>query len=139
MTSDEPPRKALLGWKWKAGMNQLAIELSTIESDVAKPLTTLSAYFMMRPTRRPGHAAIPAKPAKELTYDLGMAFNKIGTYDKEDAATERPERGPKLLKLTWLGHAAMLAEPAKEMTHNLEPALEESFSRGTLGVLSLRK
>ena len=53
ITRVDPVTKASVGSKSKAGMNHERTEEMTIESEVAKPLTTLSAYFMMRPTSRP--------------------------------------------------------------------------------------
>lgn len=53
MTKVEPQRNENAGEKLKDGMNhETALEI-TIESDVANPFTTLSAYFITRATSRP--------------------------------------------------------------------------------------
>ena len=53
MTRLDPQMNQREGENAKAGMNQDTKEEMTMEREVAKPLTTLSAYFMTSATRSP--------------------------------------------------------------------------------------
>ena len=102
MTSVDPRLNMMVGAKLKDGMNHDTKDESTIESDVAKPLTTLSAYFITNAT---------SMPPRE-TCSTTKPVTQVYPWKKPSRMTASPSR--------------MATEPMPKMSETTPSCIERS-------------